>query len=320
MPARMVERDEANHLTSFAGAALLILNTLAMRQAVAQTAFNWGVEVVVTQEIAAQGHVYRYRVVNAGPARSGQFFLGFDPSHDDAFLVTEPTIVLSPEGWTATIEGGEGKDGIAISWETTTRRDATRSIPGAGELSGFEVVLPRPDPYYKTTRATVTFWDSNEDTVTVTSSTPLSDMTEPTVAITSPLPDGNGPNVYGTVLVIAKASDNVGILDVRFQVDGGDIVEAPYVGEEPPLYSVAWNSRRTSNGVHSLTAIARDAAGNTTVSAPHTVTVANDVTPPAVQLVSNTTTVPNGSHTIRATVIDRVGRVGFVEVGVRVDN
>ena len=47
-------------------------------------------------------------------------------------------------------------------------------------------------------------------------------------------------------------------------------------------YSVTWNTTTATNGAHTLTARARDAAGNTTTSAPVTVNVANvTVAPPA---------------------------------------
>src|SRR6202023_818639 len=50
-----------------------------------------------------------------------------------------------------------------------------------------------------------------------------------------------------------------------------------------PPYSVAWNSTTASDGPHNLTAIARDAAGNRTTSAPATaVTVSNGSGPSVV--------------------------------------
>src|SRR5205814_1680242 len=49
-------------------------------------------------------------------------------------------------------------------------------------------------------------------------------------------------------------------------------------------YSVSWNTTTASNGSHTLTAVARDAAGNRTTSAAVTVTVFNDTTPPAVTI------------------------------------
>src|SRR4029079_15309142 len=52
-----------------------------------------------------------------------------------------------------------------------------------------------------------------------------------------------------------------------------------------------WNTTTLANGSYEVTARARDAAGNTTMSAPVTVTVANpDVTAPSVAV-----TAPSGS-------------------------
>jgi hypothetical protein len=44
---------------------------------------------------------------------------------------------------------------------------------------------------------------------------------------------------------------------------------------------VSWNTTQTSNGQHTLTAVARDAAGNTTTSQPVTVTVLNVILQPS---------------------------------------
>jgi hypothetical protein len=79
------------------------------------------------------------------------------------------------------------------------------------------------------------------------------------------------------VTVTASASDNVGVVGVQFLLDDGvngsvDVTTAPY--------SVSWNTTTTSDGSHKITAIARDAAGNSNKSAPVTVTVANNTAPP----------------------------------------
>src|SRR5262249_37146435 len=104
-------------------------------------------------------------------------------------------------------------------------------------------------------------------TVTVSNSVP--DTTPPTVAITTP---ANGATVSGSaVTVSANASDNVGVVGVQFKLDGNNL------GSEDTSapYSISWNSTTTPNGSHSLTAVARDAAGNSTTSAAITVTVSN---------------------------------------------
>jgi hypothetical protein len=45
-------------------------------------------------------------------------------------------------------------------------------------------------------------------------------------------------------------------------------------------YGVTWDTRAGANGSHTLTAVARDAAGNTATSAGITVTVANTAAGP----------------------------------------
>jgi hypothetical protein len=61
---------------------------------------------------------------------------------------------------------------------------------------------------------------------------------------------------------------------VQFQLDGRNIgvedVSAPY--------AVSWDVKSVSNGVHTLSAIARDAAGNTAISAAVTIAVNNPLT------------------------------------------
>src|SRR5439155_18799928 len=51
-------------------------------------------------------------------------------------------------------------------------------------------------------------------------------------------------------------------------------------------YSLSWDTTAVSNGSHSLTAVARDAAGNITTSATVTVTVNNDLTRPVLSAVT----------------------------------
>ena len=87
------------------------------------------------------------------------------------------------------------------------------------------------------------------------------DTIPPTVSITAP---ANGATVSGTaVTVSATASDNVGVAGVQFKLDGANL------GAEDTTapYSVTWNTTTATNGSHTLTAVARDAAGNATTSA-----------------------------------------------------
>jgi hypothetical protein len=97
------------------------------------------------------------------------------------------------------------------------------------------------------------------------------DTTAPTVSITGPVA---GATVSGAQNLAALAADNVGVAGVQFKVDGANL------GSEVAgtTVSIVWNTTTVANGSHTLTAVARDAAGNTTASAGVTVTVNNIVT------------------------------------------
>ena len=97
-----------------------------------------------------------------------------------------------------------------------------------------------------------------------------SDTAPPTVAITSP---ASGATVSGTITVTASASDNIGVVGVQFRYDGinfgAEDTTAPY--------SATAQTNNVPDGSYTLTAVARDAAGNQTTSAPVTITVSNSV-------------------------------------------
>src|SRR6266540_2121534 len=139
---------------------------------------------------------------------------------------------------------------------------------------------------------------STDNTVTFS----VADTTPPTVAITSP---ASGAAVRGTITVSANASDNVGVAGVQFQLDGANLG----VEDTASPYSVSWNTTIAGDGSHTLTAIARDAAGNTTTSSSITVTVDN--TPPTVAITapSSGATV-SGTTTVSANASDNAGVVG----------
>ncbi len=94
------------------------------------------------------------------------------------------------------------------------------------------------------------------------------DTTTPTIVITS---HTNGDTVSGMTTFTADAADTKGVVGVQFQIDGVD------VGSEDTVapYSVSWDSTSAADATYTLTAIARDATGNTTTSIPITFTTNN---------------------------------------------
>lgn len=96
------------------------------------------------------------------------------------------------------------------------------------------------------------------------------DTTPPTVSMSAP---ADGSMVSNVVTLTATASDEPGgsgIGTVSFIVDGfaiGSVSNSPY--------SISWNSRNVTNGVHTIQATARDLSSNATTSASISVTVTN---------------------------------------------
>src|SRR5205807_1498127 len=113
--------------------------------------------------------------------------------------------------------------------------------------------------------------DAAGNTATAAAVNVTVDNIPPTVSITAP---AAGALVSGTVTVSATASDNVGVVGVQFKLDGtnlgAEVTSAPY--------TLSWNTATASNGLHTLTAVSRDAAGNTTTSAAVSVTGVNSPT------------------------------------------
>lgn len=104
--------------------------------------------------------------------------------------------------------------------------------------------------------------------ISVTVNNP-SDTTAPTVSITSP---ANGASVTGTIPVTATATDNYSVTKVEFYRDSSS---TPFATDTTSPYSVSLDTATLSDGNHTFTAKAYDAAGNTKISSSVSVTVSN---------------------------------------------
>src|SRR3954469_8571486 len=85
------------------------------------------------------------------------------------------------------------------------------------------------------------------------------DTTPPSASVASPV---NSSTLSGTVVVSAIANDDTGVVGVQFMLDGNNVG----VEDTTLPYSVSWDTTTASNGPHTLTARARDTAGNKTTS------------------------------------------------------
>ena len=155
---------------------------------------------------------------------------------------------------------------------------------------------------------TVAAYDSNGNTSSQSGSvqaTTGSDTTPPSVSISSP---ANGVTVSSTVTVQASASDNVGVTKVEFYLDG-----FLQTTDTTSPYTWSWNTASSTNGSHTLSAKAYDAAGNMGGSSNVSVTVSNpDTTPPTIPtglgITGSTTSTISLSWTAST---DNVGVTGY---------
>ena len=139
----------------------------------------------------------------------------------------------------------------SYSWNTATAANGTHTLTVvAGDAAG-----------NTTTSAAVS----------VTVNNVAADTTAPAVSMTAP---ANGASVNGTVTVTANATDNVGVTGVQFKLDGANL--GSVVTGAGPAFSYSWNTATAANGIHTLTAVASDAAGNSASSGSVSVTVANN--------------------------------------------
>jgi beta-lactamase superfamily II metal-dependent hydrolase len=142
---------------------------------------------------------------------------------------------------------------------------------------------------------------------TLDDAAPLPDTTPPTTAITSP---ANGAAVSGTTGVTASASDNVGVTQVEFYLDG-----ALQSTDSSAPYSWTWNTTASTNGSHALTSKAYDAAGNSGTSSTVNVTV-NNAPPPVGTDISNWRLVQaNATYTYSIPAGTIIPNHGYVVIG-----
>ncbi|MEA2326402.1 MAG: serine protease [Thermoanaerobaculia bacterium] len=123
----------------------------------------------------------------------------------------------------------------------------------------------------------------------------------PVTSITAPLA---GATVSGTTTVTASASDNVGVTKVEFYLDG-----ALKSTDTTSPYSWSWDTTTATNGSHSLTSKAYDAALNVGVSTAVSVTVSNGV---PVNIGSWTLTQANSTLTYTIPAGTTIASKGYV--------
>ena len=168
-------------------------------------------------------------------------------------------------------------DNVGVARYDVYRSTSSGFVPSSTNLIGqptgtaFADTGMRPGTYYYVVKAEDAAGNLSPPSNEVSGVAP--DMTAPVVSVSAPVA---GSVVSGVVGLSASASDDVGVVGVQFRVDGVN-VGAEVSGSSP--YSGSWDSRLVADGSHVVSAVARDAAGNTWSSSV-SVTVSNAAPPP----------------------------------------
>ncbi|MDD5632424.1 MAG: Ig-like domain-containing protein, partial [Methylococcales bacterium] len=139
----------------------------------------------------------------------------------------------------------------------------------------------------------------------------VTDTQPPTVSITAPT--SNATVTGSAVTISANAADNVGVAGVQFLISGA---YSPPEDTTAP-YAIAWDSTAVADGIHTIKAVARDAAGNTTTSTGVDVTVNNTTKLPDVIVTALSYSNANGTFTSTVMNQGTAATPAGVYVGVR---
>ncbi|ARO87589.1 peptidase S8 [Nitrosospira lacus] len=164
------------------------------------------------------------------------------------------------------------------------------------------------DPYYGYGRV-----NAGAAVKAAVAAVPVADTQPPVVSISAPL---GGATVTGLVPVNVTATDNTGVTHVELRVNSTTVA----IDTSAP-FGFTWDSTGTPNGMSNLVAYAFDAAGNSKAStavavnvANGTVTVAQDTTAPAVQIINPVAGSVSGSNVaISVNATDDSGAAGITQ-------
>ena len=206
------------------------------------------------------------------------FYLGFRPEGEYAWIVNTtngysfwPSTVVAPVGqWmhlVGTYDGAvlrlyvNGVEQFAVPHSGTIRPDSTGITIGSSHNDAAHTPIDLLNGSVDEVRIHQGALTAAEVVALYQSTGGSTGDPAPTVSMTSP---GPGAVMNAAVTATATASDAGGIAGVQFMVDGTN--NGPEDTTSP--YSTVIDTTRYAEGAHMLSAVARDNAGNITVSAP----------------------------------------------------
>lgn len=183
---------------------------------------------------------------SAGATVSGSVTVSANAS--DAVGVAQVEFLLD-----GALLGSDASAPYSLSWNSTTAANGTHTLQArATDLAGNV---------------------ASSAAITVSVSGGVSDTTAPTVDLIFPSP---GTTLSGTVTLSADANDNFGVTEVTFLLDGAVLGTGNRSAQAGP-WTLDWNTTSTSDGAHSLSVQARDAAGNVGSDSATSVTITQNL-------------------------------------------
>jgi hypothetical protein len=227
---------------------------------------------------------YMLFILNGSGVPSVASFIRFPAPWEDTVAPTAPSVLTATAGTgSVSLSWFAATDNVGVTTYDVYRSATSDFTPSAANKVGSSTTTAftnssvAPGVYYYKVQAEDAAGNigppSNEASATV-----APDRVFPTVTVTAP---AAGATVSGVVTVSANASDNIGVVGVQFKLDGTTNISTEDLASP---YSVSWDATGLTNTTHTLTAVARDAAGNATTSVPVTVTVSN-VSPPPLKVL-----------------------------------
>ena len=264
--------------------------------------FKWS---MVTTHVISVGNLkagvtYHYQCRSW--AQNGTFIATPDQTFTTAGSTSAPppaplTVAITSPAASATVSGtvavgASASDGVAITGVQLQVDGA--NVGAADSASPYNFSWSTTSVANGSHTLTAVATDASGNTATsagvkVTVNNPVASTL--TVSISSP---ASSATVSGTMSVAATASDNVAISSVQLQVDGASVGAA----DTASPYNFSWNTTSVANGSHTLTAVAKDASGNTATSTGVKVTVNNPVASTLTVSISS----PAASATVSGTV------------------